>query len=100
MPLDRWVPEDNDIGRGMDEGRGQQDSEEIVPILPTGWMHMEALEEEKRHPAPSDDEERGTGGISGSVVGVVVVRAANSRGLKLRGVEETFIRIMRRCHRD
>ena len=28
------------------------------------------------------------------VVGVVVVRAAKSQGLKLRGVEETFIRIM------
>ena len=27
-------------------------------------------------------------------VGVVVVRAAKSQGLKLRGVEETFIRIM------
>ena len=35
-----------------------------------------------------------------SVVGVVVVRAAKSHGLKLRGVEETFIMIMRQSHRD
>ena len=33
-------------------------------------------------------------------VGVVVVCTAKSQGLKLRRVEETFIRIMQRCHRD
>ena len=31
------------------------------------------------------------------VVGVVVVRAAKSQGVRLRGVEETFIRLVHRC---
>ena len=67
MAPDRWVPEDNDTGRGVDEGRGQPDSEESILILPTRWVHMKAPEEEKWHPAPSGGEERGTGGIVGGV---------------------------------
>ena len=32
-----------------------------------------------------------------TVVGVVVVRVAKSEGLRLRGVEETFIRLAHKC---
>ena len=51
----------------MDEVRDQSDSEESVLILLMGRVHMEAPEEEKRHPAPSGGEERGTRGVVGGI---------------------------------
>ena len=44
----------------MDERRGEPGTEEGVPILPAGRVHMEAPKEEKRHPAPSSGKERRT----------------------------------------
>ena len=67
VALDRWVPEENDTGCGMDQRIGQQDSEESIPILPMGWVHMEAPEEERRHPTPGGGKERGTRGVAGGV---------------------------------
>ena len=59
----RWVPKEDDAGRGMDEGRGQPDLEESVPVLPTGRKHMETSTKERQHPTPGSGEEGRAGGV-------------------------------------
>src|SRR5512137_3007221 len=48
----------------MDEGRGQPDPEESIPILSPGRILMEAPEEEERRPAPGGGDEGRIGGAA------------------------------------